>query len=188
MSPFEYVIVLISIILGLGITTILTGLAEMIKHSRLSRIYAPHAIWIVLVFVLHVHEWWENYSLKSISVWKLPMFLFILLYPINLYVLAHLLFPSEIKSGVSSKEFYLSNFRRLFISAIILDVLSVIHNLTFLNLTVVDQLPHAIVLAILFGGILSKSKNTATHTAIALLLLITLITVILLTQDVFLVG
>jgi uncharacterized membrane protein len=82
----------------------------------------------------------------------------------------------------------LSNFRRLFISAIILDVLSVIHNLTFLNLTAVDQLPHAIVLAILFGGILSKSKNTTLHTAIALLLLITLITVILLTQDVFLVG
>lgn len=188
MSPFEYVIVLISIILGLGITTILTGLAEMIKHARLSSIYAPHAIWIVLVFVLHVHEWWENYSLKSISVWKLPMFLFILLYPICLYILAHLLFPTEVKAGVSSKEFYLSNFRRLFISAIILDMLSVIHNLTFLDLSLVDQLPHAIVLAILTGGIFSKSKSTAVHTSIALLLLVTLITVIVVTQEVFLVG
>ena len=188
MSPFEYVIVLISIILGLGITTILTGLAEIIKHGRLSGIYAPHAIWIVLVFILHVHEWWENYSLKSVTAWKLPMFLFILLYPINLYILAHLLFPSEMKSGVSSKEFYLANFPRLFMSAIILDVLSVIHNLTFLGLPFSEQVPHFAVLAILVGGIISKSKSIWLHTAIALLLLLTLITVIIITQEVFLVN
>ena len=188
MSPFEYVIVLISIILGLGITTILTGLAEFIKHSRLFKIYAPHAIWIVLVFVLHVHEWWENYSLRSVDVWKLPMFLFILLYPINLYVLAHLLFPSEIKNGVSSKEFYLANYPRLFTSAIILDLLSIIHNLTFERLSLADQIPHFIVLSILTAGIISKSRNTAIHIGIALLLLVTLVLVIIITQDVFLVN
>jgi hypothetical protein len=188
MSPFEYVIVLISIILGLGITTVLTGVAEFIKHSSLFRIYPPHAMWIVLVFVLHVHEWWENYGLKSVDVWELPKFLFVLLYPINLYVLAHLLFPSDIKHGVSSREFYLSNYRKLFTSAIILDVLSVIHNLTFLDLSVVDQLPHGVVLGILSVGIISKRQNTAWHTGIALLLLILLVTVILITRDVFLVG
>jgi hypothetical protein len=58
----------------------------------------------------------------------------------------------------------------------------------FLNLSIVDQLPHAIVLTVLFGGVLSKSKSTAIHTTIALLLLLTLVTVILITQDVFLVG
>jgi hypothetical protein len=188
MSPFEYVIVLISIILGLGITTILTGLAEYIKHARLSTIYGPHAIWIALVFILHVHEWWENYSLMSVTAWKLPMFLFILLYPINLYILAHLLFPSEIKNGVTSRDFYLANFQRLFVSAIILDSLSVIHNLTFLGLSLAEQIPHFVVLAVLTGGIISKSKNTGLHTAIALLLLITLIVVIVITQDAFLVG
>ena len=187
MSPFEYVIVLISIILGLGITTILTGLAEYIKHARLSRIYAPHAIWILLVFILHVHEWWENYSLKSVTEWKLPMFLFILLYPINLYILAHLLFPSEIKNGVSSKEYYLTNYSRLFVSAIILDLLSVIHNMTFLGLPFSEQIPHFVVLAILIGAIVSKNKITWLHTAIALLLLAMLIVVIIVTQNDFLV-
>jgi hypothetical protein len=187
MTPFEYVIVLISIILGLGITTILTGLAEQIKHSSLTKIYLPHAIWIVLVFVLHVHEWWQNYSLKSVQVWELPMFLFILLYPINLYVLAHLLFPSEIKHE-TSKDFYLANFRKIFSSAIILDVLSIIHNLTFLDLPVTDQLPHVFVLAILIWGIVSRSRSTAFHTGVALVLLTLLIVVILLTRGVFLVS
>jgi hypothetical protein len=31
MSPFEYVIVLISIILGMGITLVLTGIAKLIR-------------------------------------------------------------------------------------------------------------------------------------------------------------
>src|SRR5688572_24307708 len=98
MSAFEYVIVLISIILGLGITTILTGVAELIKQSKLFILYLPHIIWIVLVFVMHIHEWWFSYELKTEAVWTLPMFLFILLYPINLYILAHLLFPAGLST------------------------------------------------------------------------------------------
>src|SRR5690606_22164441 len=128
MTPFEYITVLVSIILGLGITTILTGVAELIKQSRLFYLYTPYIIWIVLVFVLHIQEWWVTYSLKSEGEWTLPKFLFILLYPINLYVLAHLLFPGQKSNSYTSKEFYLTHFRRLFTSAMILVILSVLHN------------------------------------------------------------
>jgi len=53
MSPFEYVIVLISIILGLGITLVLTGIAELIRKWNAIKIFWPYLIWIGLVFVLH---------------------------------------------------------------------------------------------------------------------------------------
>src|SRR5690348_2390807 len=106
MSPFEYVIVLISIILGLGITTILTGIAEWIKHYRNSTLYLPYLIWIAIVFIMHIHEWWECYTLKSITVWRLPLFLFIIIYPIDLYVLAHLLFPKQQDESSDSRKFY----------------------------------------------------------------------------------
>src|SRR5688572_25096937 len=115
MTPFEYVIVLISIILGLGITTILTGIANFIKYPPAERFYLPYAIWILLVFVLHIHEWWESYSLKSLETWKLPVFLFIILYPIALYILAHLLFPSDLRKGLLTKSFYMNNYPRIFI-------------------------------------------------------------------------
>src|SRR5688572_17301742 len=107
MSPFEYVIVLISIILGLGITTILTGIAELIKHARPNSLYIPYSIWIVLIFVLHVQEWWISYQLKSVEIWTLQFFLLIVLYPINLYILAHLLFPAALSKEFDSKDFYL---------------------------------------------------------------------------------
>ena len=183
MTPFEYTMVLISIILGLGITTILTGLAEYIRQAGLFKIYLPHLIWILLVFVLHVQEWWENYSLMTISAWKLPLFLFILLYPINLYILAHLLFPSAQHPATDSKTYYLSNYPKLFVCAILLDVLSIIHNVTIAGWSLRDQVPQIMVLILLGGMLASKTKNQKAHTAMALLLLTMMLVVLFFTGE-----
>ena len=176
MTPFEYVIVLISIILGLGITTILTGIAEFIKHRPAGRFYVPYGIWIVLVFVLHIHEWWESYSLKSLEAWKLPLFLFIILYPIALYILAHLLFPPGLKPGLSTKDFYMNNYPRIFICAIVMDVLGIIHNLFISRLPIEDQVIQFIVLITLLIMVVTKNKSdTAHHVVAGVILLIALI-------------
>jgi hypothetical protein len=175
-SPFEYIIVLISIILGLGITTILTGVAQLIKHHEKCRFHPPYLILIALVFVLHVHEWWESYTLKSVAEWPLLLFLFIILYPINLYVLAHLLFPSELESGYDTKEFYSSNYRKIFLWASSLPVLSIIQNLTISNYTLSDQLGQILVLSLLITMVVVRPVRTITHLIICLILLVMMLT------------
>ncbi len=175
MTPFEYVIVLISIILGLGITTILTGVAEMIKHTKLKHLYPPYVIWILLVFVIHIQEWWVSYELKSVQVWTLHMFLFVLLYPIILYVLAHLLFPSGVSREFTAKEFYFQNYPRLFVGTIILDIQSIIHNLIFSKLPIETQIPHLVVLSVLSIMAARKSNSTIAHYAVAIILLVILL-------------
>jgi hypothetical protein len=172
MTPFEYIIVLISIILGLGITTILTGVADFVKHPPSARMYPPYVIWIVLVFVLHIQEWWESYSLKSIEGWRLPMFLFIILYPIALYILAHLLFPADLKKGADTKSFYLNNYPRLFITAIIMDVLGIIHNVFISNYRLQDQILQFCILVALLFMVLTRNKNSLVHYIIAIVLLV----------------
>ena len=188
MSPFEYVIVLISIILGLGITTILTGVAEWIKHYRNSTLHTPYIIWIVVVFIMHIHEWWECYSLKSIAVWKLPLFLFVVLYPINLYILAHLLFPRQLDNPFDSRKFYEDRYPAFFVCALIGVTLSIIHNITIEGLHVTDQIVHFLLLIILGTTLLTKTRKHGVHLAIALLMLTTLIITLVLTQDQLLVG
>jgi hypothetical protein len=197
MSPFEYIIVLISIILGLGITTILTGLAEVIKYNRSFKAYTPYIIWIVLVFVLHIHEWWVSYELKSIEVWKLPMFLFIILYPINLYILAHLLFPSGISEGFDSKEFYFKHFPKLFVSALILVGLSVIHNFALTDYVTDDpviqvfvdyQIVQILIMVALLIILISRTRNTKIHLTAAMFLLLLTIVSLIVTQDSLLIA
>ena len=183
MNPFEYVIVLVSIILGLGITTILTGVAELIKHTKPVKLYTPYIIWIILVFVLHIQEWWISYDLKTVEVWRLHFFLLIILYPINLYILAHLLFPAGLSQEFDSKQFYLAHYPRLFYGAIILGALSTIQNIAYDGLSFLSQLPKLVVFSVLLAVVLLKNKNSFVHLALSLLLLISLIVGLVLDEE-----
>ena len=178
MSPFEFITVLISIILGLGITTILTGVAERIKHFHNTKLFTPYVIWISIVFMLHIHEWWNTYTLQSIEVWSLPMFLFILLYPITLYVLAHLLFPSNNDNQFDARDFYFENYRRYYVIAIALLVLGILHNVFIEHLNIRTQIGQVISLAIVTVFLISKTRKEIIHTIAAGVLLIILVSLI----------
>jgi hypothetical protein len=183
MTPFEYVIVLISIILGLGITTILTGIAELMKHTRPVTLFTPYIIWILLIFVLHVQEWWLSYQLISVKVWSLQFFLMIVLYPINLYILAHLLFPAGLSQEFSSRAFFLEHFPRLFIGSITLVILSVIQNLTLHDELLLTQIPHLIILVVLSILVIQKNRSAIVHTAVAVALLLVMIVGFMVDQE-----
>jgi hypothetical protein len=140
MTPFEYVTVLISIILGLGITQIITGVADMIHQWERVKLYWPHLMWIVFVFFLHVEEWWVIYNLQKVEVWEMSMFLFVILYPINLFILARILFPFGTgDAGTDFKEFYFNNFRKFFIWVILLSLLSLFENLFVHGYSISEQ-------------------------------------------------
>ncbi|MFM8911699.1 MAG: hypothetical protein ACKOE6_02120, partial [Flammeovirgaceae bacterium] len=115
MSAFEYVTVLISVILGLGITRILTGVANLFQRMDNVKIYGPHMAWVFFMLVLNIQEWWITYELRTYHPWSLPVFLFIMLYPVNLFVIAKMLFPIAINGKVIDlKAFYFSNYRKIF--------------------------------------------------------------------------
>lgn len=172
MSPFEFVTVLISIILGLGITQIMSGVADLIHQSKSVRLYWPHLLWVALVFVLHVQEWWLIYQLKSVIEWRLPMFLFLVLYPICLFILARILFPMGTdEHATDMKGFYLGNYRKLFMMVMLLTLLSALENIFIHNLGVTGWLVNVVILAAL--GLLSSRPTLPEriHQALAILLL-----------------
>src|SRR6218665_1984526 len=131
MSPFEYVSVLISIILAMGITQILTGITHIIHKKDRVRLCVRHLLWVVFIFFLHLQEWWVTYDLRHISAWSLRSSIVILLYPIVLFILARLVFPrdSEKEGVIDYVKFYLDNYRELFQWSIILSVLTIFDNM-----------------------------------------------------------
>ncbi len=176
MSPFEYVIVLVSIIMGLGITLVLTGIAQLIREEKSVKVFWPYLIWIGLVFVLHIHEWWITYQLKSTVAWKLPTFLFIILYPILLFILANLLFPdSWDKNNRDMGQFYFSIYRKFFGCAIALVVLSVLQNVFISELPIMTQFIHVFILLIISGMLMMRPTSVLPHVVVAVLLLTILV-------------
>lgn len=176
MSPFEYVIVLVSIIIGLGITLVLTGIAQLIREDRSITLFWPYLIWIGLVFVMHIHEWWITYQLKSTVAWRLPTFLFIILYPILLFILANLLFPdSWEKTNRDMKQFYFSLYPRFFGCVVVLVVLSILQNIFISGLPIATQFVHVIILVVISAMLIFRPKAVVIHTAVAVLLLAILV-------------
>ena len=184
MSPFEFVTVLISIILGLGITQIMSGIADQIHQWDKVKLYWPHMLWVVLVFVLHVQQWWLTYELRVITSWRLPFFLFEILYPINLFILARILFPSAGEAAFTDlKKFYFQNYRKFFVMVIILSTLSAIENIVIYDLGVEGWLVNIILLTGLLVVAVKDIRIEWLHQLIAVALLVSMMIGIVLHLD-----
>lgn len=172
MTPFEYVTVLISIVLGMGITQIVTGIADLVHQWDRVKIYWPHLLWIILVFFLQIQEWWATFELRQFDSLRLPTFLFVLLYPINLFILARILFPLvQPESDFDLKTFYLASYRKFFLWASLLPALSLINNLAITGHPIQDQVMQILLfLALIFLGT-RKELPEIVHKIFAILML-----------------
>src|SRR6185369_2847679 len=188
-SAFEYVSVFISIILGLGVTQILTGIADLVHQNERVKIYWPHLTWIVLVLILHVQEWWVTFELRNLEKWRLPLFLFVLLYPVTLFILARLLFPFGLNEcTIDLKKFYFENYRRVFLFGSVLAFLSIIDNLLLRNYAAVDLIAQSPVLVVLSTMAILKNSKPWLHKSVAIFMLLFLVTSIAVQWDLWLVA
>ena len=117
MGAFEYLSVLISIILALGMTRVLAGVGEMLQARSQRHIYWVHVIWIINLFLYLVVEWWIFYRWRNQQPWTFLLFIFVLIGPTLLYLASILLFPREaaLDESVDYKTHYYANHRAFFI-------------------------------------------------------------------------
>jgi hypothetical protein len=117
MGAFEYLSVLISIILALGMTRVLGGVGEMLQARSARRIYGVHAIWIINLFLYLVIAWWIFYRWRNQQTWTFLLFVFVLISPTVLYLASLLLFPreSDVDAAIDYKTHYYANHRAFFI-------------------------------------------------------------------------
>ena len=117
MNAFEYLSVLISIILALGMTRVLGGVGEMLQARSHRRIYWVHVIWIINLFLYLVVAWWIFYRWRDQQPWRFCLFVFVLISPTILYLASILLFPREADVDLATdyKTHYYANHRAFFI-------------------------------------------------------------------------
>jgi hypothetical protein len=116
MNAFEYLSVLISIILALGMTRVLAGVGEMLQVRPQRGIYWVHVIWIVNLFIYLVVAWWIFYRWRNQQKWTFFLFVFVLISPTILFLASMLLFPREgsIDESIDYKTHYYANHRAFF--------------------------------------------------------------------------
>ena len=105
MSLFEFLMVLVSLIIGLGVAELLTGVARVIRNRDSVRVYWVHGTFIVIVFLALLQQWWESWGARDVPAWTFLGLLMMLGGPIGLFLIAHLLFPEEFE-GVDFQDYY----------------------------------------------------------------------------------
>lgn len=173
LSPFEYVVVLTSIILGMGITQLITGFAAIVVRWNDVKLYWPHLVLIVLIFVIHIQDWWATYALRNNTSWNLPMFLFIILYPVTLYILAKILFPIKWSPvPFDLRTFFFENFRKIYLFMTFLPVHSLIENYFLREYKLADQLLQMALILILGSIVILNRKEEWIHQVLAILFIL----------------
>ena len=93
MQMFEYVIVLISIVIGLALTHLMQGIAGLIQNPRRVQIWWVHLVWVAYMFLSIVFWWWWEFQLQHIKAWSFPIYLFVVFYAFYLYLICAVIVP-----------------------------------------------------------------------------------------------
>ena len=93
MSEFDYLSVLISIVLGLGLSHVLTSAAQLVRFRTAVRFHAPTLLWLALLFLLHVQIWWAVFELRNVPEWSFVAFVLVLAIPMIAYLMSVLISP-----------------------------------------------------------------------------------------------
>jgi hypothetical protein len=97
MDAFSYLSVLLSIVLGLGLTQILTAVGRLIRHRDRVRVHWLPLLWAGLLLLIYVQVWWSMYGLRLRREWTFLAFVVVLAQTATLYVMAAVALPEEIE-------------------------------------------------------------------------------------------
>lgn len=111
---YQHVRVVISIIVGLCITTLLSGFARFVQHPRREHVSILHLGWAVSLLLWIIHFWWWEFRLTLVPQWNFARYSFVILYAILYYFLCTLLFPSDLKDYSGYEDYFLSRRRWFF--------------------------------------------------------------------------
>ncbi len=106
MDAFSYLSVLVSIVLGLGMTQILTAAGRLIRARDTVIVYWPSLVWAAVLMVIHVQVWWTLFGLRDRATWSFIGFLAVLLMPIVLYMLSALVLPEGVEATHDLRAHY----------------------------------------------------------------------------------
>ena len=93
MGTFEYLSVLVSVVVGLGVVHILEGIGRLISETKSPRLYWVHTLWVVESLAYLIFFWWFQLGYRPIERWTSALFVFVLLYAVAIYLQCVVVLP-----------------------------------------------------------------------------------------------
>ncbi|MGH8114110.1 MAG: hypothetical protein ACREPS_03505 [Rhodanobacteraceae bacterium] len=131
MSAFEYLSVLISIILGLAITQILQGFRDLMQARTRLTLYWPSVLWAILLLVICVQEWWAMFGWRHYPAWTFVGFSMLIAQTTATYLVAALVLPDVAgDEAINLRAYYYANHRWFFTLGVATVAISILKDKT----------------------------------------------------------
>ena len=106
MNEFEFLAVFISIVVGLGVTHVLYGLARVINGRMQQRVAMLHLVWTANVLLILLLNWWTLFLWVDYGAWSFDIYLLLISWGIALYMLTIPLYPPDMQSGDAYQDIF----------------------------------------------------------------------------------
>lgn len=106
MGLFEFLMILISVVVGLALTELLSGAAQLLRDRDTVRFHWLHILFQIGVFFALLQQWWESWDLVNVTSVTFGSVLSLLLPSVVLFLIAHLMFPKPAKNADLEAYYY----------------------------------------------------------------------------------
>jgi hypothetical protein len=113
-EAFPHIRIVMGMVVGLGVTRLLSGVARIVQHPSQYRLYPVHLAWVGSVLLMLIHFWWWEFGLYGIRHWTFGTYFFIIAYAVLLFLLSALLFPDSMADYAGYEDFFISRRRWFF--------------------------------------------------------------------------
>ncbi len=122
MSDFEYLTVLIAIILGIGIAHLVMSVGRILGETKTLNISVAHSIWTANILTFLVVFWWWGINLRELREWLFLQYFF-LLFDTSLWcLLAAILYPRAIPPEFDLKAHFARKRKSFFSILVVLAI------------------------------------------------------------------
>jgi len=109
MGVFEYIGVLISVIMGLAITHLAVGASKLIQNRETSKQCLPHALWTINVLLYILMIWWSMFWWSGLEDWSAYHYLGITVYAIVMFLMSAMLYPYDMDDNIDIEAYFFKN-------------------------------------------------------------------------------
>lgn len=106
---YQHVVVVMSIVVGLSVTQLLRGAAQLYRNRRRVRTHWLHSAWVALTVVFSFLLWWTFWSYRDIADWNFLAFVIYLSPAVVFYFLAAIAIPDPSDPVEDMRQYYFSN-------------------------------------------------------------------------------
>ncbi|MDX1378884.1 MAG: hypothetical protein R3307_08550 [Anaerolineales bacterium] len=128
MTQFEYVAVLISIIVGLALAQILRGIGRIATDESGPKPYWVHLVLTVYLFFYVTMFWWWEFQLVS-SKWSLSLYVVLIVYATLLFFASLVFQPSNLHGIENFKNYYYEKRRIIYGTVIAINFWDIVDTL-----------------------------------------------------------